>query len=132
MLSLYRTVSFQVAQDGAILLFWSQSENGLIYAKRSDDGGKTWEGEYESTYLPDGPPDVYGAKGGLVRLPIEDSDVLIYSSPKDHHTSIASRLRCVRVSTARKLGPLRERFQTKRFQVTLGWAQVAPEPRAKG
>ena len=52
----------------------------------SRDGGETWEGEYECQYLPDGPPDVYGCKGGLVRLPIEGMDVLIYSSPKDKHT----------------------------------------------
>lgn len=38
----YRTTSFQVALDGSILLFWSQSETGLIYAKRSPDGGETW------------------------------------------------------------------------------------------
>ena len=47
----------------------------------SSDGGETWEGEYESKCLPDGPPDVYGCKGGLVRLPIEDRDVLIFTRP---------------------------------------------------
>ena len=52
----------------------------------STDGGETWEGEHEDKYLPDGPPDVYGCKGGLVRLPIADRDVLIYSSPRDKHT----------------------------------------------
>ena len=31
----------------------------------SNDAGETWDGEHESKYLPDGPPDVYGCKGGL-------------------------------------------------------------------
>lgn len=52
----------------------------------SRDGGETWEDEHEDEYLPDGPPDVYGCKAGLLRLPIEGKDVLIYSSPKDVHT----------------------------------------------
>jgi len=50
----------------------------------SEDGGETWGKPYESKVLPDGPPDVYGCKAGLVRLPVEGRDILIYSSPKDH------------------------------------------------
>lgn len=83
---IWPTTSFQVAQDGSILVFWDESEKGLIYVKRSEDGGETWEGEHEDKYLPDGPPDVYGCKAGLVRLPIENRDVLIYSSPQDMTT----------------------------------------------
>ena len=51
----------------------------------SYDGGETWVDEHEDKYLPDGPPDVYGCKNGLARLPIEGKDVMIYSSPKDMH-----------------------------------------------
>ncbi len=49
----------------------------------SHDGGETWKEHYESKFLPDGPPDVYGCKAGLIRLPLESQDILIYTSPKD-------------------------------------------------
>ncbi|MEM7233374.1 MAG: sialidase family protein, partial [Planctomycetota bacterium] len=29
----------------------------------------------------DGPPDVYGCKGAILRLPYEDRDILVFSSP---------------------------------------------------
>ncbi|MHB9054906.1 MAG: exo-alpha-sialidase [Paludibacteraceae bacterium] len=45
----------------------------------SYDGGETWEDEYIDPVLPDGPPNVYGNKAGLVRLEIEGYDVLIFS-----------------------------------------------------
>jgi len=45
------------------------------------DSGETFTSEHEDDELFDGPPDVYGCKGGLVRLPYEDRDVLIFSSP---------------------------------------------------
>lgn len=57
----------------------------------SDDGGETWKDQCESEYLPDGPPDVYGCKGGLVRLPLDDRDILIYSSPGDPTAASTSR-----------------------------------------
>jgi len=50
----------------------------------SHDGGETWKEHYESKFLPDGPPDVYGCKAGLIRLPLDKQDILIYTSPKDH------------------------------------------------
>ncbi|HIN91602.1 MAG TPA: exo-alpha-sialidase [Alphaproteobacteria bacterium] len=53
----------------------------------STNSGQTWENEQECKFLTDGPPDVYGCKGGLVRLPIDDRDVLIYSSPESPHTT---------------------------------------------
>jgi len=49
----------------------------------SHDGGETWKEHYVSKYLPDGPGDVYGCKGGLVRLPIDDQDIIIYTSPRN-------------------------------------------------
>ncbi len=45
----------------------------------SYDGGETWKDQYIDPVLPDGPPNVYGCKGGLVRLEIEGYDVLIFS-----------------------------------------------------
>ena len=45
------------------------------------DGGETWQDEHEDAELFDGPPDVYGCKCALVRLPYDDRDVLVFSSP---------------------------------------------------
>jgi len=47
----------------------------------SHDGGETWVDEHEDDELWNGPPDVYGCKAALVRLPHEDRDVLVFSSP---------------------------------------------------
>ena len=47
----------------------------------SDDGGETWKDEHEDDELFDGPPDVYGCKAGLLRLPYDDRDILVFSSP---------------------------------------------------
>ena len=48
---------------------------------RSKDGGETWIDAREDDELFDGPPDDYGCKGALVRLPFEDRDVLVFSAP---------------------------------------------------
>lgn len=52
----------------------------------SDDGGATWQDGGICEVLPDGPQDTdYGCMGGLVRLPVEGEDILLYSncdSPK--------------------------------------------------
>ena len=45
----------------------------------SYDGGETWTDQYICPFLPDGPPDVYGNKGGLVRLETDEADILIFS-----------------------------------------------------
>ncbi|MHC4740860.1 MAG: sialidase family protein [Planctomycetota bacterium] len=45
------------------------------------DGGETFTPEHEDDELFDGPPDVYGCKGGLLRLHYDDRDILIFSSP---------------------------------------------------
>ena len=52
----------------------------------SDDAGETWYGEHEDDELFDGPPDVYGCKAGLLRLPYEDKDILLFSSPGNRET----------------------------------------------
>lgn len=48
----------------------------------SYDGGQTWEGLKVNTILPDGGGynRGYGLKAGLVRLPVRDHDILIYSN----------------------------------------------------
>jgi sialidase-1 len=52
----------------------------------SHDAGETWVGEHEDDELFDGPPDVYGCKAGLLRLPYEDRDILLFSSPGNRQT----------------------------------------------
>jgi len=54
----------------------------------SHDGGDTWKDEHEDDELFDGPPDVYGCKGALVRLPYDDRDVLVFSSPGSRKTRV--------------------------------------------
>ena len=47
----------------------------------SQDGGESWKGLAICETLPDGPQDTnYGCMGGLVRLPIEGKDILVYSN----------------------------------------------------
>ena len=52
----------------------------------SEDSGETWYGEHEDDELFDGPPDVYGCKAGLLRLPYKDKDILLFSSPGNRET----------------------------------------------
>ncbi len=47
----------------------------------SSDGGKTWQNLSVSSELPDGAQHTdYGLMGGLVRLPVEGHDILIFSN----------------------------------------------------
>ncbi|MDP6354079.1 MAG: sialidase family protein [Planctomycetota bacterium] len=47
----------------------------------SDDGGATWKGLSICEVLPDGPQNTnYGCMAGLVRLPIQGKDILLYSN----------------------------------------------------
>ncbi len=47
----------------------------------SHDGGELWVNPFESDTLPDGARGTsYGCMGGLIRLPIEGADVLLYSN----------------------------------------------------
>lgn len=68
--------------DGRIL--YSSREHmsvGNRYFGWSHDGGGLWLEPFRSDTLPDGPRgSSYGCMGGLVRLPIEGHDVLLYSN----------------------------------------------------
>lgn len=47
----------------------------------SDDGGQTWKDHREISALPDGNRDTtYGLMGGLVRLPVDGRDILVFSN----------------------------------------------------
>lgn len=53
----------------------------MRYIAWSYDGGETWEDLAVSDVLPDGAQHRdYGLMGGLVRLPIKDHDILLYSN----------------------------------------------------
>jgi hypothetical protein len=55
--------------------------NGNRYIATSYDGGHTWLGPYRDPVLPDGPRATsYGNMGGLIRLPLDDYDILLYSN----------------------------------------------------
>lgn len=68
--------------DGRIL--YNSREHmskGNRFIAWSHDGGYTWLNAYRSAYLPDGPRgSSYGCMGGLVRLPVDGHDILIYSN----------------------------------------------------
>ena len=59
----------------------------------SADGGETWTDWQIVEILPDGPQhETYGCMGGLVRLPIQGKDILIYTncdSPRDRELGTA-------------------------------------------
>lgn len=59
-----------------------QSDEALRREAWSYDGGQTWEDLRVNEVLPDGGGynRGYGMKGGLVRLPVKDCDILIYSN----------------------------------------------------
>ncbi|MCU0377607.1 MAG: glycoside hydrolase [Bacteroidales bacterium] len=68
--------------DGSIL--YNSREHmspGNRYLARSYDGGETWIGPYRSAELPDGPiGSSYGCMGGMIRLPVDGYDILVYSN----------------------------------------------------
>lgn len=68
--------------DGSIL--YSSREHmtdGNRFMAWSHDGGNTWLNPYRSPYLPDGPKgSSYGCMGGLIRLPVDGEDILLYSN----------------------------------------------------
>jgi sialidase-1 len=54
---------------------------GNRYIATSYDGGQTWVAPYRDPVLPDGPRGTsYGCMGGLIRLPLDDYDILLYSN----------------------------------------------------
>ena len=68
--------------DGRVL--YSSREHmtvGNRWLGWSHDGGALWIGAHEHPQLPDGPRGTsYGCMGGLIRLPIDGADVLLYSN----------------------------------------------------
>ncbi len=66
-----------VAMDGSVIATWGTSG---FQVRRSEDGGITWEDLSVSDVLPDGPQHHdYGLMGGLVRLPVDGHDILLFS-----------------------------------------------------
>lgn len=68
--------------DGSIM--YNSREHmsrGNRYIAWSYDGGMTWLNPYQSECLPDGARGTsYGCMGGLLRLPIEGCDIMLYSN----------------------------------------------------
>ncbi|WP_157972123.1 exo-alpha-sialidase [Pleomorphovibrio marinus] len=68
--------------DGSV--YYSSREHmtkGNRFVAWSHDGGATWLNAYRCPYLPDGPKESsYGCMGGVIRLPLEGKDILIYSN----------------------------------------------------
>ena len=68
--------------DGSIL--YNSREHmslGNRYLAHSYDGGETWIEPYMSAELPDGPRgSSYGCMGGMIRLPVDGYDILVYSN----------------------------------------------------
>ena len=48
---------------------------------KSIDGGETWINAMEDDELFDGPPDEYGCKGAILRIPLEIQDIILFSGP---------------------------------------------------
>jgi sialidase-1 len=68
-------------------------DNSTRWTAMSDDGGVTWKDLVICKDLPDGPRDTgYGLMGGLVRLPVKDKDILIFSNVESpggrHHGTV--------------------------------------------
>jgi sialidase-1 len=68
-------------------------DNSTRWTAMSDDGGVTWKDLVMCKDLPDGPRDTgYGLMGGLVRLPVKDKDILIFSNVESpggrHHGTV--------------------------------------------
>lgn len=62
---------------------WAPAPEDALYrwTAWSEDGGATWRNEARSSVLPDGNQDsTYGLMGGLVRLPVQGRDILVFSN----------------------------------------------------
>jgi sialidase-1 len=68
--------------DGSILFNSREHMSpGNRYLGRSYDGGETWIEPCLSAELPDGPRgSSYGCMGGMIRLPVDGYDILVYSN----------------------------------------------------
>jgi len=68
--------------DGSIhFVSRSHCRPGNKLIATSYDCGETLVNAHEDDELFDGPPDVYGCKSAMIRLPYDDRDILIFSSP---------------------------------------------------
>ncbi|MCC5839402.1 MAG: exo-alpha-sialidase [Opitutales bacterium] len=66
---------------------------GNRYIATSYDGGVTWVDPYRDPVLPDGPRGTsYGNMGGLIRLPLDDYDILLYSNVDTDAGELDSRI----------------------------------------
>ena len=61
-------------------LAWSGAGR-IARVEVSADGGQSWAKAGEDDELFDGPPDDYGCKGAILRLPFDDRDILLFSGP---------------------------------------------------
>lgn len=62
---------------------WAPTREDALrrWTASSDDGGATWKEPAKSSILPDGNQDsTYGLMGGLVRLPVQGRDILVFSN----------------------------------------------------
>ena len=59
----------------------THSRPGNKIIGRSLDGGQSWAKAGEDDELFDGPPDEYGCKGSILRLPFDHHDILLFSGP---------------------------------------------------
>ncbi|MHB1308911.1 MAG: sialidase family protein, partial [Limisphaerales bacterium] len=62
---------------------WAPTREDALrrWTASSDDGGSTWKEPAKSSILPDGNQDsTYGLMGGLVRLPVQGRDILVFSN----------------------------------------------------
>ncbi len=94
-----------ISTDGTVVTTWG-SENFCV--SRSGDGGHTWMNGSKSDILPDGNQHSdYGLMGGLIRLPIEGHDILIFSNidvPQKEDGGYRFQSQMDRTSTRRRLG----------------------------
>lgn len=62
---------------------WAENSVDALWrwSATSSDGGLTWTDAWKSTVLPDGNTNsTYGLMGGMVRLPVADRDILLFSN----------------------------------------------------
>lgn len=72
----------------------THSRPGNKIVGKSLDGGESWTDAGEDDELFDGPPDVYGCKGAILRLPGDKHDILLFSGPgrRDQRNDISVKI----------------------------------------
>ncbi len=70
---------------------------GNRFIATSYDGGVTWVEPYRDPVLPDGPRGTsYGCMGGLIRLPVDEYDILLYSNLDTYAGQLPSEIGATR------------------------------------